>query len=159
MGLYSISVLGAAFLRAPLWPVAHSISLLFPNRGSFPGFAMVLRGGGCETVAEFEACVYGNCRNACFPSACAAGPKHWCANTQRFLFDELETLRAAEPVKPGCLKLCVSRPVASARVNTCVDQLSPAAVWCSGGSTCALSCKVRGDAGTPFSVQVLGFPT
>lgn len=35
--LYSVSVLGASFLRAPLWPVARGISLLFPNSRSFPG--------------------------------------------------------------------------------------------------------------------------
>lgn len=91
-GLYSISVLGAAFLCAPLSRVAHSVSLLFPKSRSFPGFVVVLREGGCETVAEVEAHVYSNCRNACFPSPYVAGAECWCANTQCFLFDELKTL-------------------------------------------------------------------
>lgn len=67
-GLCSGSMPGAAFLRAPLWPVACSMSFLFPRSGSFPGSAVAWREGECEgvcgAVAELEARVYSSPRDA-----------------------------------------------------------------------------------------------
>lgn len=128
-----------------------------------PWLAVVLREGECETVAELEDHLYRNCRNGCFPSPCATGPERWCANTQRFLFDELETLRAAEPVKPHCLKTCVLGPVSSACVNMCAQISCPRPQYGAQEVQPALRadarpCEVTGNAEIAFFVQILGFP-